>query len=253
MSGDAPRREIASAMTALLEEPPGDLSAIQAVERIRAWHEAMRRLSSVAEAQVMASCWAIRRAMPDRERFQVFVGGHLDGILEADRAWLMAETWDVARKQRSLHELAVDRPSDAIGFVREFVEAGREEDLRGLDENDRKVAEILASPSRKRTAQIRVLLESHQERLALQPTDPPPPPPPPPDTASGMDKCIEELRELAHRLDGLAAKVPDLLAGDARNRGRRGRILPLTDLAIGALDNIAAAAIEANERFGDGG
>ena len=245
-------REIAATMVAALSGPERTLSAIQAVERIRAWHDAMRQISAVAEAQIMAAAWAIRCEIPDRAAFAVFVSGHLDEILTVDRAWLMAQTWDVARRQRPLRELAADRPSDAIEFVRDFVDAAGEVGLRELDENDRQVAEILAAPPRKRSALIRGLLDSSQERLALEPPEQPPPPPPPPNTANDIDRCIAELRDVVQTLDRLAHDLPDLLTGDAPNRGRRERILPLTDLGTGALDNMAAAAAEAADRFAGG-
>lgn len=203
-------------------------TAIGAAHRIHAWHTTLTEVARVAHAQIMESWWVIRREHPERPDFDAFLAAQgLDRFADPEQAWLMADTWDVARKQRSLRDLAADHPSDAISFVWEFVEKGRAEDLRKLGENHPKVAEILSLPSRKRTAAIHDLLEYRQERLDLAPAEPPPPPPPAPDTAVGLERCIGELREIVHRLDGLAHALPDLLAGDAQNRSRRERILPL--------------------------
>ena len=233
------------------DAPP--TTAIGAAHLIHAWHTTVREVAPVAHAQIMESWWVIRQEHPERPAFDAFLHAQgLDRFSDVDQAWLMADTWDVARRQRSLRDLAADHPSDAVSSVWEFVQAGRKEDLAKLNENNRKVAEILSLPPRKRTAAIHDLVEYRLERLDLAPAEPPPSPPPPPNTAGELEKCIGELREMVQRLDGLAHVLPDRLAGDSRNRSRRERILPLTDLATGALDNIASAAAEAAERFADG-
>ena len=248
---DQPTREIEREMGVLLARgAPG--TAIQAVWRIRAWHDAMRTLSAIAEAQVMQACWAIRREHSDRPDFDAFCAAQgLGTIMGAPQAWLMAETWDVARRQRPLRELAADRPTDAIEFVKGFVEAGREEDLRELDEDDRRVVEILAAPPRARRSKIRTLLESHQERLDLESPEPPPPPPPP-NVSGELEARVGELQAAVRTLDRLAEAIPELLLRDAGNRARRERIPLYTDLGVGSLERIASAAGEAAERFAGG-
>ena len=248
---DQPTHEISRDMGALLARgEPG--TAIQAVWRIRAWHDAMRTLSAIAEAQVMQACWVIRREHSDRGDFDAFCAAQgLAPIMGAPQAWLMAETWDVARRQRPLRELAADRPTDAIAFVRGFVEAGHEEDLRELDEDDQRVVEILAAPPRARRSKIRALLESHQERLDLEPPEPPPPPPPP-DVSGELEARVGDLQDVVRSLDRLADVIPELLLRDAGNRARRERIPLFTDLGIGSLERIASAAGEAGGCFAGG-
>lgn len=246
-----PGREIAGSVATLLAGSGSTMTAIQAVERIRAWHETMRALSAVVEAQVMEACWCIRRELVDRNLFDAFVGGHLDGMVEPSRAWLMAETWDVARRSSPLRAFASRQPSEAIEFVRTFVEVGAAEQLKSLDEHDRTLVGLITAPARTRRSRIEAL--TRQRSLDLEGGAECRERPPQPETAAGLNECIVELRALTHRIDELATVLPDLLAGDASNRARRERIFPLTDLGIGALERIASAAVEASERIAGGG
>ena len=248
---DQPTHEISRDMGALLARgEPG--TAIQAVWRIRAWHDAMRTLSAIAEAQVMQACWVIRREHSDRGDFDAFCAAQgLAPIMGAPQAWLMAETWDVARRQRPLRELAADRPTDAIAFVRGFVEAGHEEDLRELDEDDQRVVEILAAPPRARRSKIRALLESHQERLDLEPPEPPPPPPPPTCRASSRRGWGSSRTRCGPSTGSPRPSPSSSCATRGIARGASGS-RSITDLGIGSLERIASAAGEAAERFAAG-
>ena len=239
----AQARGVALAVSDVIgHEPPR--TSMEAIARIRAWRSAMASLSAIAEAEVMAACWLIRREHQTRAAFISFFRRHdPDQCISGEHAWLMAETWEVSRRQRSLRELTTRRPDEAIAFVREFVDAGREADLEELDANDRKVAEILSSAPRRRSARIRALIESHEERLALEPPEAPPPPPDPALQATGLEKVIGELRSAVMRLEALTGVVAGLPVEPAL-RAEWGRVLALTDLGSGSLDTIAGVAAE---------
>ena len=141
---------------------PAPRTALEAAGRIRAVHDAMQQISKIAEAQVLEAAWCIRQEIPERGTFDAFVGAELP-MLTAERAWLMAETWSVARKSRELRNLANDDPSGALEFVRGFVEAGLEERLTEAGGIDRDAVEVLTLPARKRNARLRKLLDVAQQ------------------------------------------------------------------------------------------
>ena len=132
-------------------------TALQAVEVIRGWHETLRAISGLAESRIMAATHAIRAEHPEHEAFTAFVGAHLGGVLDAERAWLMSETWAVARKSRAVREFAEAQPVAAIEFVREFVDAGRMEQLELLDDTDRRIVELDSLGPRARREKLREL------------------------------------------------------------------------------------------------
>ena len=235
-------------------EPP---SATVAFARIHAWHEALRAIAGVAEAQIMAACWAIRRDIPDHETFKLAIERNLAGILQPDRAWAMAETWDVARRQRSLRALAMDNPDGAIAFVRELAEEAGAEHVRALDEDDREVAELLSAPPRKRREQLRAMvrmrrgappIEEPADRRAARvppgwaaahPATPEPSPSPLP-LESSPDGVMAELQAIGSRLHGLANAVGE--TSDSWSPAYRDRLLRLTDMIMGDLERIAEFA-----------
>lgn len=253
-TGGEPASEIAALMAKAPAAPARELTAIQAVEQIRAWHEALRSISAVAEVRILEACWTIRRERPEREDFNALVGGHLDGILEPDRAWLMAETWDAARRSRRLREVAVREPDSAIAFVREFVDGGRAERLQSLDDEDHEVISILTDRPAQRRSRIRALIEGHQERLDLETderapeTAAPPPPPPGPDLATVLGDFDVAVIELLRAGGALAGA----LEAGAPTRTQASRLVLLIDQAIGAMENASEAVERAEERLGEG-
>ncbi len=250
-------------------EPP---SAAAALARIRAWHSALRAVARVAEAQIMAACWVLRRAAADREGFERLVAGELAGVLAPERALAMAETWEVARRQRALRDLALADPGDAMAFVADFAAAAGAERVRALDEDDREVAALLAAPPRRRRAQLRALVRMRRGAPAEPAAAPAPaanagPGPeaaeaeaegervadaravadaagPPPEAVKPErpEQLVEALRALEGRLHGLADAVAATAADPGWTPARRSRLLRLTDLAVADLDRIAECA-----------
>ena len=154
-----------AALLALAEGAP-PATAVEAIGRIRIWHEALKTLAAVAEAQIMEACWTIRREFPDRPQFDAVIDTNLSGVLQPDRGWLMAETWGVARRQRDVRQLVSSQPDAAMRFVREFVDAGTAEQLELLDEDDQTMAELLSATPRQRRLRIRGLLAAERAAAA---------------------------------------------------------------------------------------
>lgn len=253
---NAPVLETAQEIAALVAQPPArDLTAIQAVEQIRAWHEALRSISAVAEVRVLEACWTIRRELPARDDFDRLVGDHLDGILDPGRAWLMAETWEVSRHSRLLREEATREPDHAIAFVREFVESGHRERLLKLDEGDREVISILTDRPSKRRARIRALIDHHQARLELEDGEGEPelPPPPPPAPGPDLPAVLREFDAAVVELLRAGGALGRALEDGVPTRGQVSRLVLLTDQAIGAMENASEAVERAEERLGEGG
>ena len=222
---------------------PETLTAVQAAQRIRAWSDVLHTLSAVAEAQVMAAAWAIRREHPDRAAFDAFAARHLGGAMDPGRAWTLAETWDAARRNRGLRALAARRPDDAAALVREYADAS----AGHLDEDDRAVAEILGAAPRKRRAALRELraaaraaegnrhpgdlrrireLEAERDAAEVRAG------------ARGADPAAllaEDEKRLAARADEFDA-LRDRLSAPARDR-----LLRVADMAMGSIERIQTA------------
>ena len=133
------------------------LVVLDELRRVRAIYDTARAISQALEAQLMESLWTIRRELGgNQEQFELLIGSNTD--LDPRRAWLMAETWDSARRNRSLRALASQQPSEAMALVTQFVEGGLSERLEGMGDDDREVAALIAKPPRKRTQAIRELI-----------------------------------------------------------------------------------------------
>lgn len=89
---------------------------LAAAARIRSLHETALALAASIEAQVMEALHEIRQAAPDEAAFR-WVVAEMTPILPAE-AVRMAATWDVARRQRSLRELAECRPREVPPHTR---------------------------------------------------------------------------------------------------------------------------------------
>lgn len=177
-------------------------SVEEAVARIRVWRSALQVISAVAEAQVMAACWVMRRQSRDREAFGRLVDDRLRGVLSLDRALAMAKTWEVARRQRALRSLAMSDPGDAILFVRDFAEAVPR-DLDELDEDDQQVAALLAAPPRVRRARLREMIQGRLELAGGAPRTSSPAPAPGP-AGPGPASLVARVKELEGALADLA-------------------------------------------------
>lgn len=237
---------LAERLAGVPDSPAEGLPALQAAQRIRTWREVLHAMSATAEAQVMASCWAIRREHVDREAFDAFVARHLDGVLRGDQAWALADTWDAARRNRGIRDLASTRPDEAVALVTGYAEAVPD---GGFDEDDRELVELLAAPPRKRRTRLRELRAAAM--AARENRDP---------------EDVRRIRELEGERDdalvqariagaGGAIDPMELLAEDERRlsaradefdglRGRlsdgaRDRLLRLADMAMGSLERIS--------------
>jgi len=229
---------------------PDDLTAEQAVERIRALREFVDSVSAVAEAHVMAACWSIRREIPEREAFETFAAGRLGDVLGADRAWALAQAWDAARHGRSVRELARKRPHEAVALVRDYAEAVPGGDF---DDLDREAAAIVSLPGKQRRERLRELAASASAARAGRH----------PDDVERI-RVLEAERDEAEAADAARAVDPaSTLAEDERRlaaradefdalRGRLSaaavdRLLRVADMAMGSLERIMAALQEGGE------
>ena len=158
-STDVPEQALAPAMPQVPEPPVASLNAIQAAHRIIAWHGVAKAIFTMIHGEIMQAAWIIRREHPEREDFDRFVAAHgLTDVMSPDRAWLAAETWEVARSQRSLLAVVTERPEEAMRFVWEFVSAGAERGLQRLEQDDPRIVGVLALPPRKRNSEIQRLV-----------------------------------------------------------------------------------------------
>ena len=136
--------------------PPPE--ALTAAARISSLYETALAIAASIEAQLMELLHEIRRAIPDPDQFDRFIVEHTP--LRAIEARRMVETWDVARCQRDLRELATTRPREAMSLVRSFVDAGAEADaIASFTTDDAEVAAVLALPPRRRNARIREMVQ----------------------------------------------------------------------------------------------
>lgn len=161
-------------------------AALDAAARVRALYETAVAFADQIEAQMMEALHFICGEVGNLA-FDAFVAQHTP--LRPVEARRMVETWDVARKQRDLRELARNRPREAMSLVRTFVDAGADSaqiDAFGTD--DKAVAEVLALPPRRRNARIRELV--HAEAAAME--------------TPGRPADREEIRMLTAERDALA-------------------------------------------------
>ena len=241
-------RTLATHVAEIIGDAPADsLTALEAAQRIRAWRDTVQTLSALAEAQVMEATWAIRREHPNRAAFDAFVVRELDGALESDRAWSMADTWDAARRNRTLRDLVRRRPEEAITFVRDYAEATEH---AGFGEDDREAAQLLAAPPRKRRAMLRELQAAARAgRKRRDPNDATVSRDPERDATatrvrtaardgSPIEGLAEDARRLAHRADEFDA-LRGRLSGSARHR-----LLRLADMAMRSVEQIKSALQE---------
>ena len=131
-------------------------AVLDELRRVRAICHTFRIMAEALEAQLMESLWRISEKVPERPAFDRLIREHTN--LEPQRAWLMAQTWESARRNRDLRELTLDRPDQALALVNGFIEAGMAERMQTLSDDDRDVAEMIALPPRRRIAAIRELI-----------------------------------------------------------------------------------------------
>ena len=242
---------------------PAVSPAVAAAQRIVLVHGQVQHFARLAEAQVMESAWVIRRNIPDRRAFDAFVAAEAP-VLAPDKAWLMADAWEAARRNRGMRELVDADPAAAIDFVRSVVEAGAEERLAALDDDDREFLDLARLPRRRRNEQLRKLLDvarvvdegrdpvrEELEQMARERDEAKQA------LASGGDveslsshpqarlrDAAGELQEIEKSLAPLAERIEGLIAATEVPDAVRRRLVATGDLLMGALERIAAAALE---------
>ena len=145
-----------------MPRPPADparMTAIEAARGLDAWATTRQQLVQVTDVQIMLHAAAIRREFPEREDFDAFCREHVLTV-RSDQAWLAAQTWEVAQKNRNVRELARSSPSEAVSLVQDFVEAGLEHRVLNLDETDRELVEVLSGPRSKVRKRLRRMLDA---------------------------------------------------------------------------------------------
>ena len=238
---------------------PDDLAA---AAEIRAWFLTLRTIGTAAETAVMRACWRMRQAHPEQDDFGRFVFNELEGCMTPRKAWLLADTWEVARKNRKVHELAASQPDRAVAFVRDFTDAveaagGRAENLPlPLDDDDREIVALLTAPPKKRREKLRDLVAARRaprdhhpddiqqiedlqaalaarEHAASEPAGPAALREAVEALAAVEAPALEALRKVAEALKAIAGDVPDFA---------RQRVLRICDRVGGSLDETTAAA-----------
>ena len=145
----------------VLNRPAATLTAVQAVQHIRACVAITRTLVELARAQIAEAAWIVRREHPERAAFERFVSEQgIGDAMSPGQAWREAEAWDVMRRQRPLRELAHNHHDEAVRLALEFVDGGG--DTGALDEDDRRITEILSQPKRKRTELLREMARAQR-------------------------------------------------------------------------------------------
>ena len=129
------------------------MNSLQAAQRIDVLLQTAQAIGQMIHAQLMEALWVIRREHDDQPEFERFVQNHTQ--LEPAKAWAMAQTWDIARHNRDLRELAQHRPHAAMSLVADFAEYGV--DLS--DESDEDVVRLLSLSPRKRNRELRKLID----------------------------------------------------------------------------------------------
>lgn len=135
-------------------DPPALQSVMTAVADLRSCRELLGQI----QARVMRNCWIIRNAFAERDDFCAFVTRELGEAVDANRAWDMAETWAIAKRNRPVAELAAARPREAVEFVQLFTRAignGHQTHVTAaVDEHEQEFNELVALPRAKRRKKL---------------------------------------------------------------------------------------------------
>ncbi|MXW01593.1 MAG: hypothetical protein F4X59_17530 [Holophagales bacterium] len=221
--------------------------ALAAAARIRAaW-----TVAQIMQAQVLEGMWEVQKAIPDESQFALFV--ERETPFTADQGHRMVKTWEVARSQRELRELAQSKPSEALGLITSAIDEGV--DL--ADEDDATVAKIMALKPRKRHSAIRELVqqsksgESSATRERIRTLEA--------ERDAAVDKLVSERKVAEHPGSRHQAFLRDLekmertlanLAMDSAMAlaesppgGVTHRVLSLTDTAQQHIDMIAGMVV----------
>lgn len=155
-------------MTDLMQVPmpavhadPARMTAVDAARGLDAWAATRQQLVQVTDVQIMLHAAAIRREYCERDAFDAFCREHV-AALTPERVWLLAQTWEAAQKNRNMRELARTSPGEAVALVADFAEAGLEERLANLDEDDRELLRALSGPPKQMRQRLRQLVDAER-------------------------------------------------------------------------------------------
>ncbi len=107
------------------------------------------------EALIMERTWGVRADINDPDLFSLFMAQ--TSPFTADQANNMANTWEAARQNRDIRELAKSNPSRALEFVHQIFNEGVSDEVLG---NPKEVLRLLALPIKKKMKAIGDLLEA---------------------------------------------------------------------------------------------
>ena len=206
----------------VLNRPAATLTAVQAVQHIRACVAITRTLVELARAQIAEAAWIVRREHPERVAFERFVTEQgIGDAMSPGQAWREAEAWDVMRRQRPLRELAHNHHDEAVRLALEFVDGGG--DTGALDEDDRRITEILSQPKRKRTELLREMVRA--QRAAPEGRNP---------------ADVEQIRTLTEERDAAV-----------RELAHKGGVVPMADTPAGRVQSLYGELVDIHTRMAD--
>ena len=141
--------------TGLAEIPPACLAAVQEIKLLQAM---LTQVAQFAEARIMERLWEIRRAVADDDAYRRLAARHLD--MDGATALRYATTWEGARQNRALRELAQQTPQQAMVLVQSLATHG----LDDIGDDDIEVARVLGQAPKQRQQTLRDLLD-HREQV----------------------------------------------------------------------------------------
>lgn len=239
--------------------PALNTEVMAAVEEIKAIRALTIQMAQIAEAKIMERLWTIRKEFPDDRAFGDFAAEHIK--IDAKTALRYVVTWDGARQNREIRELANAAPDKAMAFVQRLTDGG----IGEVIPDDKEVARLLSMPTRKQHQALRELIDtSHavsekrhpadRERIktleaerdsavaALQSSNVIELDSHPAAIANGL---VDELQVVESTLAALALRAEQCLAGDVPDDvpdSVRDRVVRWSDLASAAIDQITRAA-----------
>ncbi len=236
------------------------LPALAAAGRILAWRDVLVAIGTVAEVQIMAACWAIRREHPDQKDFGDFVYRALPSAMTPTRAWQLADLWSIARRHRPALELVNGNPRRAELFIADFartLDVDRTEDGDpDLGPDEREIVDLMMKRGKARREGLKAIAAERQAaRQRRHPDDvariaeleaerdvraaaPEPPP------AQRAAAALQTFADQEAALVDTARAIRELCAAGAFSEHMRQRLLRIADNANSTVAVIADAVHE---------
>ena len=229
---------------------PATPVALNLAQEIRTLRTVTLQIAQTVEAQIMERLWRIRAEFGSEADFGAFTARQLD--IPAEKALAYVTTWEGARKNRNLRELANSKPDQAMALIE-----GLANGLDEVGEQDTEVARLLGMPAKKQAAALRELLDARDAAdSGRNPAD-----------VQRIDALETELAESkvtqigdspqvqARRLTEYLAEVQSeltrqgdgVLALGRASQSARNQAVRMADQIIGALEHISASALAGPE------